>query len=345
MTEQLTDSRRGLFISLSLSLAALAIVLFITVDENTIASVARLRPEYLAAAFLMVILLWVTEGLRIKSIAWALGHPGSLKLWEAMRVFLVTFFFAGVTPLAIGEWPAQIYYLNRLGLTSGEAAAVSLVRAFFTKCSVVFAAVVLILADGRVLQGTSPVFVLFRYAVWVVTATVLLYLLIIWRAGFVVTLIQRISRISWLQRKCRQKPRFARWLERIQTETCRFSDTISHIDRKKTLRLVWPILLTVIYWGIYYSIAPVLLAGFGVLSVIKTAIMWQVMIMLVLPYVPVPGGSGAVEFGLATLFASFVPASVLGVFIVVWRLFTYYLTLIFGAVFAFRVSRKIPTAK
>ncbi|MDI9462769.1 MAG: flippase-like domain-containing protein, partial [Bacillota bacterium] len=122
-------------------------------------------------------------------------------------------------------------------------------------------------------------------------------------------------------------------------EAGRFRETVAHINRRRLPLVLLPFFLTVLYWGLYYSIAPVILAGFGVRAPFGTAVMWQILIILVLPYIPVPGGSGAVEFGLATLFSSFVPASVLGVFIVAWRFFTYYLTLICGAVLAFRFKK------
>jgi hypothetical protein len=63
---------------------------------------------------------------------------------------------------------------------------------------------------------------------------------------------------------------------------------------------------------------------------IRAAFTWQVMIVLIMAYVPVPGGSGVAEFGLATLFAPFVPSHILGVFIVAWRFFTYYIPLTLG---------------
>ncbi|HHX75483.1 MAG TPA: flippase-like domain-containing protein, partial [Firmicutes bacterium] len=256
-------------------------------------------------------------------------------LGSAVRVYLSTFFFAGVTPLAIGEWPAQIYALTRLGLAAGEAAAMALLRAFFTKCTLVFAAAVLLL-QGRALSGSQPLAVLSRYAFWVVAATVLLYILLMWQSGLVVRLVGFFTRLPCVARLTGSRSRFARVPERVLQETERFRTTVGHISRQSSLRLLVPLGLTVLYWGLYYTIAPLLLAGFGVQADFVATFLRQVIIMLVQPYIPVPGGSGAVELGLATLFAAFVPAALLGVFIVAWRFFTYYLPLLCGAFFALR---------
>jgi len=49
-------------------------------------------------------------------------------------------------------------------------------------------------------------------------------------------------------------------------------------------------------------------------------------------YAPTPGSSGAAELSLAALFGSIVPFPLLGVFVLLWRSITYYLTLIVGGV-------------
>ncbi|NLM47176.1 MAG: flippase-like domain-containing protein [Firmicutes bacterium] len=328
-------SKRGLFISFGFSLAAVAVVLFFTVDENTVKSILQLKPAFMGAAFLTALAQWLVEGLRIKAVAWALNTKQRPGVRAAVRVSLSTFFFAGVTPLAVGEWPAQIYLLTRLGLAAGEAAAIALLRTFFSKCILVFTAAVLLL-QGSAWRGNQALAVLSRYAFWVTAATTLLYILLMWQSELAVRLVDFITHLPCVMRLTSCRSRLGRIPERALQETKRFRDTISHISRQSSLRLLLPLGLTVLYWSLFFTIAPLLLTGFGVRTDIFAAILRQVIIILVQPFVPVPGGSGAVELGLATLFTAFVPAAVLGVFIVAWRFFTYYLPLLCGAFFALR---------
>ena len=332
MPKSMPVSNRGIVVSLALSLGSLALILFFTVDEQTVESVLRLDPGFLGVATLMVVLLWIVEGLRIKSIAYALGSSHPLRLRDGCRVYLVTFFFAGMTPMAVGEWPAQVYGLCRSGLTPGESAAVSLVRAFLTKTVFVLAAAFLLFVDGRA-TGSGPIFVLFRIAFWGMTATTAVYLVLLWRAGLAQFLVKKLQRFRYFQSFYEKKPKVRKFVANLLNEASHFQETVGHINRQSTLYFLAPVALTAVFWAIFYAIAPVILAGMGVVVDIRTTIAWQVMIMLVIPYVPIPGGSGVAEFGLATLFAAFVPSSVLGIFILAWRFFTYYLTLIFGAIF------------
>ena len=339
MSRSMPGGKRGLYLSLVLSLLSLGVILALTVDEQTLESVLRLRVQYLLTALIMVFFLWIIEGLRIKSIAHTLGYHGNIRLRDAARVFLVTYFFAGITPLAMGEWPAQIYTLCRAGLTAGESAAVSLVRTVLSKSVFGTAAAFLLFVDGRAASGSGPIFILFRYAFWLLAGTTLFYVILMWRAGLAQSLLQKLLGFSKFQKLYTRKPKLRKFVTRLVTEATHFQETVSQINRKNSLHFLLPMVLTILFWGVFYSIAPVLLAGFGVAVDIRTSMAWQVMIMLVIPYVPIPGGSGVAEFGLATLFAPFVPSSVLGVFIVAWRFFTYYLTLIFGGMLALSVRK------
>jgi uncharacterized protein (TIRG00374 family) len=57
----------------------------------------------------------------------------------------------------------------------------------------------------------------------------------------------------------------------------------------------------------------------------------QTVFFFILSSVPIPGGSGVAEIGFASIFTHMVPGSLLGVYVSLWRLFTYYLMLLVGA--------------
>lgn len=339
MSKNLPGGKGGLYLSLALSISSVAIILAVTVDENTLESVLRLRPAFLALAGFMVVITWLLEGLRIRSIAWAMGYRGVLRLRDAIRVFLVTYFFAGITPLALGEWPAQIYTLCRAGLSPGESAAVALVRGFFTKLIFVTLAAFLLFIDGRASSGSGLIFRLFRYTFWIITATTGVYLLMLWQSGLAQSVLERLKRYRRFQSLYERKPRVRRFISKLLAEAVQFEETVHQFNRKNMLHFFLPLLYTFFFWGVFYAIGPVLLLGLGVQVDLRSAITWQIMIMLMIPYIPVPGGSGAAEFGLATLFAAFVPSHILGVFIIAWRFFTYYVTMIFGGIIAFGVRK------
>ncbi len=339
MSQNLSIGKKGLYLSLAFSLGSLAIILYLTVDEQTVESVMRLNPSYLGLAAGIVASLWLVEGLRIRSIAAAMGNR--MSLLSAMRVYLVTFFFAGITPLAIGEWPAQVYSLCMSGLSAGESTAVSMVRMFLTKLLFVVMAAFLLFFDGRAARGSGFMFTLFRYAFWVMILSTAVYLLLLWQSGLAHTLLEKLMRYKRFRLLYDKKPRLRRFIRRLLDESVQFQETARQINFRNSLHFIAPIFYTGLFWSLFLSIAPVLLLGLGIVPDVRAALTWQIMIMLIIPYVPVPGGSGVAEFGLATLFAAFVPSHILGVFIVAWRFFTYYMTLLFGGLsFAIKPKNK-----
>jgi uncharacterized protein (TIRG00374 family) len=66
----------------------------------------------------------------------------------------------------------------------------------------------------------------------------------------------------------------------------------------------------------------------------------QVLIFFLLPFLPTPGGSGAAEVGFASLFSFFVPAHLLGIYVGGWRLFTYYLNMLIGALLSINLLKE-----
>ncbi len=52
-----------------------------------------------------------------------------------------------------------------------------------------------------------------------------------------------------------------------------------------------------------------------------------------------PGSSGVAEIGTAALYAPLIPTPLLGVFVVLFRLITYHMNLIAGAIFQYKIFK------
>ncbi|NLC10738.1 MAG: flippase-like domain-containing protein [Firmicutes bacterium] len=324
--------RKGLYFSLMLSIASALVIFFLNLDDDTLHSLYRVRPQYLVLALLVLFLLGVIEGLRIREISKDVSGK-AISFARAAQVYLFTFFFAQVTPLALGEWPAHIYALNRHGLTLGQSSAATVIRSFFTKLIfALFAGFFMIFTRGRLTD--SFLNHIFRYAFIITILNVCFFLLLLARPNLLEMFAQKISHLSFLKKYLWQTKQGDRLFLYIQRELHRFKNATRSISRYHSASIFYIFLLTVAYWLCYFSIAPVLLLGLNVEFPFWTALIWQLMVFMVIAYLPIPGGSGVTEFGLATLFNVFVPSSVLGIFILAWRFYTYYLLLFWGGITA-----------
>lgn len=335
----LTGRGRGLFISLLLSFFSLGLLLHFTWDEDTLHSLELLNPRGLMLAFLLVAALWLVEGLRIKSLLKAVGSTTPLSLWAAARVFLITYFCAGITPWNLGEWPAHILALTRHRVPPGEAAAATLLRSFYTKGVFVFwsGTILFFFNSLGVKESTGRIF---QGAFYAVTFTSFAYFFIMLKPGLVLYLLNLLNRFSFTRHLYEGNKGVARFLHALLGEARRFRSSLGRVLHRGPLLLLWPLILTVLYWSLYFSIAPLILWGFGLNPPFFVAFSWQVIIFLMLSYVPLPGGSGAAEFGAASLFVAFVPSPLIGIFIAAWRFFTYYMSLLAGGAVFFTFFRR-----
>lgn len=314
--------KKGLGISLILSVTVAIIIIVYHFEEETLESLLYLRREFLFVALLMVFTLWIIEGLRIKLLVSTLSPGKNISLFAGMQIYLMTFFFAAVTPFAAGEWPANIYALKLHGLSLGEATAVTVMRAFVTRILFTAAAVSLIFfSQGR----PVPTFLnqVFIYAASVSLFTALILLLLIWKPLLLNRLLLRFSFI-------RSSIRGKRMYDRLSRELNDYREATRSLNRWRGGAIILIGLLTVGYWVCFFSIAPVLLLGLNRVVPFSQAMLWQLVIQMITVYIPLPGGSGVVELGLARLYSFFVPTSVLGLFVLSWRFFSYYMLLFFG---------------
>ncbi len=136
--------------------------------------------------------------------------------------------------------------------------------------------------------------------------------------------------------------RFDAAFARVMTTAEEFRANLSLIFKEKKGQLLIVFLLTILYWPLYLAIAPVmLLFGLGMKVVLTTVLVVQFVWLFLISCVPVPGGSGVTEIGFAALFKLFgVPQHLLGIFVVIWRVFTFYLNTFVGGAAFMRIVAK-----
>lgn len=318
--------RRGLAISLTLSIVVALVLIWKTFEPETLENLGLFRPRFLMLALAMLAGAICVEGWRIGLVANAMG--GKIGWFRGCVVYLSITFVGLATPMGMGELPALTYLYNRSGLQLGVSLAAAIVRSFVTK--LVFLAGIIwlfIINRGRVQFGAVTEDLFTIVAILSASTTVV-------NAAYVMfpKVIQRI--FAKLPKRWQRGP-LGRWQQRLEFEAEEFDKGLKIMWTRGPLLLIKISLLSILYWGLWFGLLPVLARGLGVfVEDPSILISRQFALTLALPYIPVPGASGALELGMAGVFQGIVPRSVLGIFILSWRLLTYYLLLILGAVAA-----------
>lgn len=313
--------QRGLAVSLALSVLAVLLVIIFTFDEQTIDNLGYIEPRFLLLAALMLLAAVAVEGYRIALIARAMG--GQLTWARGCSIFLTTHFAAQITPMGMAELPALTWYYNQAGINVGLALAAAIVRSFITKLVFLTGIIYLFgIARGRVQFGpvTGDIFSLMTLAF---VATVVLNALYVLFPSFVLGLWQRLPR-KW------REGRLAGIQKRLDLEAREFDRGLGWLWRKRPLVLLPIGLLSLLYWTLFFGILPVIARGLNLQVEPLALVSRQFVLTLALPFIPLPGGSGALELAMMGVYQGIIPRSLIGIFVVVWRIFSYYAFLLLG---------------
>jgi len=323
--------KKGLTLALTCSLLTMVLLFFYSATPDTWQGLLYFEPKMILYLFGLVLFSWLVEGTRVKLIAGTLGEK--ISFTDILRINLVGLFTGNITPFTSGSVPAQVYLFHRKGISVGKATAIVTSRMVFT--SLIF------------ITGGPALLYLFRYklleelGIEHLSGAINFFLLLLLILSFFLVLllcrphigellVKKFFRLTLVQKVF--GPRTGNYCQRVIAELKEFHTCLTTVFRRRPLPLVGVILLTIFYWLIIFCIAPAVLMGFGV-SVgnrIFRLILLQFIILFLVSFIPIPGGSGLAEMGLYSIFSIYLPKHLLAVSVVIWRFLSYYLTTLVG---------------
>ena len=319
---QLRKVKRGIQIALILFGLVAIVVLYFTVDPKlTWEALQKSRPIGLIAAGGLWTAWFLTDGLRTRLLAKTLGH--NLPYSTALDMIAAGMFLAVVTPFQVSGLPYQLWIFKQDGkIDPGPGTALIVLRGLLIYIFVF---------------GTAP------FALWVFGIkeqsgffkAVLIYFLVIASVFFLIFLLSLINPEA-LTKVIRWK-KAQRFLAGFVQQMREMRNALGMFFRaKKPAALIATIALSVLSLVFFWSTVPAVLWALGLSFDPLKAFLLQALLQGALLYSPTPGAAGIAEGAGAAVFSSLCPKHLLGVFIVLWRFFTVYMTAIVGGFFFFR---------
>ena len=103
--------------------------------------------------------------------------------------------------------------------------------------------------------------------------------------------------------------------------------------KKKKILFVKGFIYNFLALCVFYSIPLFIIYSMGSFDInIVETITASAYVLIIGAFVPIPGGSGGIEYGFMQFFGNFVSGSPLAASLLVWRFITYYLGIILGAI-------------
>ncbi len=328
--------KKWVIVSLIISVVSGIIVVLFTFDSGTIHALMGIKPEYIIAAAVIHAMTYVIWGMRTRSLCKALGYNVSyIKSFEIVTSATLA---ASITPSSLGGEPLRIHLLHGQKMPLGKATAVVLGERVLDGILILTLAPFSIYVIRGVLSDSVFDF-MFIFAEAGLMFILFLTLYAIWRPGPTKKVVYFfVHRLAPILGKKKDNV-LDSIIERVDSELEHFHGSISVLLNEGRKGLAFGIFHTLAFWFVDFSMLYVILIGLNQHPDPVLVFASQVITMIIILIPATPGGSGIAEFAGTTLFSLFVSSSVLGIAVIAWRAFTFYMNILVGGFVSFKILK------
>lgn len=338
-TEQLPVRKwlvRGLTLILIFTLLSTGYLLYQSAAHGLKIDFQKFRLDAFGTAILILILSWLIEASRLSFIINGIADNDpaqKIHFAKVLEINLATSFAGNITPFYSGGIPTQIYLLCQAGLQPGKSSAVVTLRVIISSLVFTLLTPFLLLfyrsrlTDGYMRNATSIAIPI----AFVLSGLLLLFIIKPGIASNFLTLLMKLftKKRSTREPSQKSKSRVQTFINRLFTQIEVFHDSIKQFRNGIYFYLAF--LFSVLYWAGFFAIAPFLMyaCGINVSGMFWQIILFQFILVFIVAYIPIPSGSGIMEFGFYSVF-SFIPPPLRALFIFIWRILSYHIATFVG---------------
>lgn len=313
-------------------LIVLAIILYFILKDNFVSIVNTLMKadlRWIAIAIIFIFVYWILRAICLFMIA--KEYSKSLKFKQTFQLTLITQFFNGITPFSSGGQPMEVYYLSKVGIKPSRGTNIILQNFILYQLALIVHGI-LAISLNYYFHFFKEVAVLKELTLigFIVNTLVGVGLLFIsFSTKFNHKVIDILIALCHKLKIVKDKEKaIDRWTTRLEE----FHESAKLLSNKKSL-FIKGFIYNFLALGVFYVIPLFVIYGMGNFNInaIET-ISASAYVLIIGAFVPIPGGSGGIEYGFMQFFGNFIKGSVLSASLLVWRFITYYLGIILGAI-------------
>jgi uncharacterized protein (TIRG00374 family) len=327
---------KWLYISVGFSIFVLIIILYLTINENTVQYLQQINPLFLLLAFMTHVLTMCFWALRVKKMSGSLGYP--IRFFYSLNLVFANLLAAAITPAQAGGEPVRVHELYRANVPIGDATAIVIMERVLDGIALAALAAfaMIVLTDQwKSLGSISEIMV---FITWIFVAGCLfLFYLAVKRPDTVKSIVNRCARFftkKW------ESARVEKFVVRADKEIDNFNVAVIKFVKSAKGGLLWGMLFTLLYWVSEILTASLILVGLGQKPLILESFVIQLILAILMMLPLTPGSSGIAEAGAYSMYALFIPASIVGIFVVIWRIVLYYFNIALGILSSIIIVRR-----
>ena len=285
---------------------------------------------FLALA-LLLILYFIFDGLRLYYVLKTLDTEIDFK--HIVKLVFINLFISNVTPFATGGGFVQIYFLNKRGISLGNATAATTIRTVLATVFFFIATPLIILNEASFSQVIPKETILFYISLFSCLYFSFFYIVI-----FKNRLLKKIIYNFLLYIKHREiisKSKFRELCQNLFEEIDIFSNNLNYFLKGKFQNILASVIFTLLFLLSEFSFSVILIIGLGYKVSALSIIFMQVIVVFSMYFAPTPGATGVAEGSYSLLFTKFVNTSDIVPLIFAWRFLTKYIGMLIGMILFF----------
>lgn len=302
-------------------------VIFKITNENSLVYLKRLDAKYISIIMAVIFSSLFIDTIRISELLNAMGED--LPFWYLIKFNLSMFFITAVTPFGSGSLPLAIYLFNKKKIAPNKGLMIFTSKLLFS--GIFFGTIppVLLIFFRKQIQMSGYILYFGLLASCISTFLLIVMIYIILKPEMVIAVIRWFNGLN-----LSKKYNLDRYCQIAINETIEYNKRFKELfSVGNNFRLLsGQLVYSVVYWILFYSIAPIILIALKIHFNWFAVVARQFIFYDVLSYNFIPSGAGIMEVGFTAIFSHEVPKAMLGIFIGIWRFFTYHVYLLISSI-------------
>lgn len=333
--------KKKFIINFFIILVVLILVLYFSLKDNyreIINYISNINLFWLFVSIAILLLYRVIVGLCSYKVV--LINNAKVNFWKMVQINFIIPFFHGITPFSGGGQPMEIYYLHNEGVSKTKSTNIVLQNFILYQIALIVVSLLAVICNQ--IFELFPKDDFMRRLVLLGFLINFLVLLISLVAGFYKKLTSYIVKkiITFLNK--------IKIIKDVDGTLNKFNNYIdnfynnANLLKKNKKQVCYVILLHMISLILLYSIPYTIILGMGLKDINYIYILIATTyVMIIGSFVPIPGGTGGIEYGFMYFCGLIISGSVLTAVMLMWRFITYYLAMIIGAIFLMMYRKKV----
>ena len=309
----------------------IAYIFIVDKPANILSAVLTVKPIWLFAAAMMMIVYWLLESGILHLVTKKL-YPGQ-RFMNTLSTSMIGQFYNCITPFASGGQPMQAYSMVSYGVPLGIAGSSLLVKFIVYQFSLtLYSLVMLIVYWGFFSSKVSGLAALSILGFSINMAVMLGLIFIGFAKGtakkITASVIRFLAKLHLIKQPEKKIEAAFQELEQFHSGFALIRHNIYTI-----LNMFW---MSVMQLTVFFLVPYFLCLAFGKSGVSPLQVIAaQAFVSMITAFVPLPGAAGGAEISFVTFFAIFMSGSDLNLSMLLWRILTFYCPIVVGAAFSF----------